>query len=520
MNLDYIIKRFLCFVLIALLFSCKDPLKMPDTTKQNNNLGNNSTNNSSENKNPGSSHNAETANNLEEALLISHQLTKGNISASAAAKKLAIGKKGKLDIKSIQIISYNDKLGIFKVKMSGNYDGKDFADKIIEYNGFVYPLHEKFIQSVVTKELNIDSAIEDNLTIDSYVEKVNAGEITPFKDLSFLLSDGEILDRTYLETHGLILKTEPTKKANAGGTFSLKIKPRIYYAVKEVNEAERLEPNSDISFHLLKSQFIWSEYFSKEDVFKFVMKKLKALNDEGKFFKIDTHEFASFYWAGIRSLRTSVPNDLLSQEAKELIETYKHKYKNPPNGFHNMDFDLGIGYLDNGLSANDYNGTLSVNFAVAKTEDLVAKTNLRVLETLNTDDYEDKYLSIPDETALRRKDHLFYHLIPKPALSDENKKKWEKLAFESRKILLVESGEVKKRENPFKPEWFTFSPCGYNSLEDALGCGQYATSKTRNGKYIYIEYIYASKKAGSKKYTISIKLLGKDSEMTMEESPY
>ena len=107
---------------------------------------------------------------VESDVLTAFGLQRGNITASAAAKKIATGTSaGSITFTQKTAVSYDDQAGTFTVKVKGTKNGKPF-DKTISLTGFTHPLAEKTIQLLDACELNLDDAIEHNYSLEKYIE--------------------------------------------------------------------------------------------------------------------------------------------------------------------------------------------------------------------------------------------------------------------------------------------------------------------------------------------------------------
>ena len=109
----------------------------------------------------------------ESDVLAAFSLTKGPITASAAAKKIARDTPASgITFTERKMIAYDDEAGTFTVKVKGTKDGKNFSQKI-SVTGFTHPLAGKAIQSLDACELNLDDAIEHNYSLEKYIDEVN-----------------------------------------------------------------------------------------------------------------------------------------------------------------------------------------------------------------------------------------------------------------------------------------------------------------------------------------------------------
>ncbi len=227
-------------------------------------------------------------NELTEAdVLAAFGLTKGNITASAAAKKIAtaapVAVSG-ITFTSKTAVSYDDQAGTFTVRMTGTKNGKSF-NKTVTFTGFTHPLADKWIQSVDSCELNLDEGIEHNYKLEKYIEEVNKDPSGKklVKKLSFMLSDS--VTTIELGEHDAYTLTAEAKKS---GT-KVQVQPRVVFRKLAEGGTETLVANTDFGFSHLKTQ-LTKDYFTDEDVFKYVLAKtvdadaIKA--DGSKFMKV------------------------------------------------------------------------------------------------------------------------------------------------------------------------------------------------------------------------------------------
>ena len=141
----------------------------------------------------------------EAELLAAFSLVKGNMTASAAAKKVenAASPSG-MTFTGREIVAYDDEAGTFTVKVKGTKDGKNFSQKI-SVTGFTHPLAGKTIQSLDDCELNLDEGIEHNYSLTKYIAEVNKDPSGAklVKKLSFMLSGGTTIELGEHDTYTL-----------------------------------------------------------------------------------------------------------------------------------------------------------------------------------------------------------------------------------------------------------------------------------------------------------------------------
>ena len=216
-------------LLAALLFAA---CLRPETAQQPNNR-------STDNPAPG---NSEIT--IEE-ILTAYGLERGKITASEAAKKINASAPSipspAFNFTEKTFVSYDDKTGVFKMKLKGIKNGKPFEKEILA-DGFPHPLAGKRPQSVIKNDLKFDAGIEENLSVEKYIEKITAsGSRAPFfKDgLSFMLSDSTT--KIELGDHGMYSLTAVFEKS---GSDKIKIKPvyKVRYRRRTEGETAETEP--------------------------------------------------------------------------------------------------------------------------------------------------------------------------------------------------------------------------------------------------------------------------------------
>ena len=297
----------------------------------------------------------------EAELLSAFSLTKGGITASAAAKRIenAAPPSG-ISFTKREIIAYDDEAGTFTVEVKGTKDGKGFSQKN-SVTGFTHPLAGKTIQSIVECELNLDEGIEHNYSLAKYIEEVNKDPSGAklVKKLSFLLSD--FVTNIELGEHDTYTLTA---KAQATDT-QVWVKPSVVFRKLTEGGTETLVNAASFSFTHLKSQ-LTKDYFTKKDVFDYILGKIK--NDES-FIKTDSGSFASSVYAV--AMVTQVAGDIFDENK---ISNYVHLYGTKGDGHLEIkNITAGIYNIRNdGIKADDYEGGLTVQYYIA-TKDLTTQ---------------------------------------------------------------------------------------------------------------------------------------------------
>ena len=126
-------------------------------------------------------------------LVSAFSLTKGDITASDAAKKIKTETPTVtgLTFTEKKIISYDDKTGTFTVEVKGNKGGKNFSNRITA-EGFSHPYSSTPSSKNYGDKIILDEAIENNLKLDDFINKLkNAANPGDYLDLSFNLEKGK-----------------------------------------------------------------------------------------------------------------------------------------------------------------------------------------------------------------------------------------------------------------------------------------------------------------------------------------
>ena len=226
--------------------------------------------------------------------------------------------------------------------------------------------------------------------------------------------------------------------------------------------------------------------------------------------KVDSKEFASSFYAFAKK-SGQAPVNLFTEEFKTKIQQYANLYHAKDADEH-LEIDkitYGIAQPKNGgIDADDYTGTVTIKLCIATNEQIVNQNDITAIKPIE----KSGFASIPDNAALAKKNHLFFHLIPKGSLTDASKTQWEQKSFSNHPLFRVdENTGIKAINNPFiaADNPFSLSVNGSdNNLSSHLGCANFSASKTRQDKVIFIENIQLQKAANSKFMTVQVKLKG------------
>lgn len=301
---------------------------------------------------------------LEETELLSAVgLTKGEQTASAAAKKIAAEQGhtvGALAFTEAQALSYDDEAGTFAVKIKGTKGGKSFEQEMT-VSGFTYP-YASPLTSVQTCTFNLDAAIEDNLSIDKYIEKINP-EIENHLTFKVLLENHRVISLGDTDAYRFTVQarkdndqlkvsninyTLKYRKCSAGGTETAEEKP--YNTMQNIVRNQK------------------KPYFTEDDVFTYILKK----TDES-FIKALNNEFASSISAFAKA-HGSTPNNLLDMtKIQKYIDLYDTKGADEHLA---VKIAAGLYNAKNGtINANDVEGTLTLQYCITRDDKLADHIN-------------------------------------------------------------------------------------------------------------------------------------------------
>jgi len=435
----------------------------------------------------------------ESDVLTAFSLSKGHITASAAAKKITNGTPASgITFTERKMIAYDDQAGTFTVEVKGTKDGKNFSQKI-PVTGFTHPLAGKTIQSIADCELNLDDAIEHNYSLTKYIDEVNKDPSGKklVKKLSFMLSDSvTTIELGEHDSYTLVAEGQAT------GT-QVWVRPSVVFRKLTEGGTETLVKNTAFSFTHLNSS-LKKDYFEAKDVFKYILDKTAD-----SAIKADPKEFASSFYAFAKK-SGQAPANLFTEGFKTKIQGYAALYQNKDSDEH-LALDISYGAFqpkNGGIDADDYTGTVTIKLCIATNEQIVNQNDITAIKPIE----KSGFASIPDNAALAQKNHLFFHLIPKDSLTDASKTQWEQKSFSNHPLFRVdENTGIKAINNPFiaADNPFSLSVNGSdNNLSSHLGCANFSASKTRQDKVIFIENIQLQKAANSKFMTVQVKLKG------------
>ena len=438
-------------------------------------------------------------------------LSKGHITASAAAKKITNGTPASgITFTERKMIAYDDQAGTFTVEVKGTKDGKNFSQKI-SVTGFTHPLAGKTIQSIADCELNLDDAIEHNYSLAKYIEEVKKDPSGKklVKKLSFMLSDSvTTIELGEHDSYTLVAE------AQAVGT-KVWVQPSVVFRKLTEGGTETLVKNTEFSFTHLNSS-LKKDYFEAKDVFKYILDKTADIA-----IKVDSKEFASSFYAFAKK-SGQAPVNLFTEGFKTKIQNYAALYQNKDSDEH-LALDISYGAFqpkNGGIDADDYTGTVTIKLCIATNEQIVNQNDITAIKPIE----KSGFASIPDNAALAKKNHLFFNLIPKSSLSPADKTNWKNKVF-SRALLRINESNNAIIDNPFGGSDSLFNLCVNSENTNPatyLGSagGSYGgASKTKNNKVIFIENIQLEKKANSTSMEVLVKLKGSGPVLKVTTEP-
>ena len=291
-------------------------------------------------------------------------LTKGDITASDAAKKIKTETPTVtgLTFTEKKIISYDDKSGTFTVEVKGNKGGKSFSNKITAQD-FTHPYNSNPSSKIYGDRIKLDAAMEDNQNLDDFINKLkNAANPGDYLNLSYSLENGKTIDFNNSEKPYKL-----TAKFTKNGD-KIKVSPKyalIYRSLTEGGTEDVKEENMEVISPAFRD--IEYEYFTEKDVFEYVQEKIKD-----DILKVPADTFASSIYA-FAKYQNSTPNNIFNVGDGSKFKKYQDTYKK--DGGHikivngSGDSDLSYAIFDpknSGIEADDCSGSIKVNFYVQK----------------------------------------------------------------------------------------------------------------------------------------------------------
>ena len=452
-------------------------------------------------------------------------LTKGSITASAAAKKIANDTPSASGVIFTErnFIAYDDEAGTFTVKVKGTKNGKEF-EKEMTVSGFTNPYDSqpRIIDSTGSKgQLKLDEGIEHNYSIEKYITEAYPAIADFFKEpLTFSFENGTSVtlgDFDYYKLEATLAK-EGTNKIKIQPVYTVKNHKKVSGGSDTVTTKE-YSSFSHLASHLKK------DYFTEKDVFRYVLNK--TVDDST--IKVSANEFASALYAGAKFLELT-PAELFSDSFKTAIQKYTDLYRvKDADEYCALDITYGVHNPANkGVDADDYTGTVTADICIATHEQLAGQSGITAFKKVT----KSGFASIPDDAALATQAHLSFNLIKKMeagTLTQTHKDLWEKKVFNSilnnTLLFAVDDDGVCRDYNPFAaattkmPFLLSINGSGVN-FRSHLGYGNSGISKTIQDKDILIKSVRIEKEAGSKSMDVYVMLKGSGHELKVTTAPY
>lgn len=310
-----------------------------------------------------------------EDLLSAFSLTKGEITASDAAKKIANGTSAAagLTFTEKKIIFYDDKAGTFTVEVKGKKDGKSFSNKITA-EGFTHPYKSAPTAKKAGDKLKLAAALENNLKPADFINLLknaaNVSNVSNFLDLGFTLENGKTIDFNNSEKP---YKLTASFVSNGG---KIELTPKYELIYKKFTESGTEETENVLqtaatsAFHKIEY-----DYFTENDVFEYVAQQVKE-----DILKVPADTFASSIYAGAKYANTS-PSDIFNVGDGSQFKKYQETYKKDggyiqivkSDGTSDLSYAL-YNPKNGGIQADDYSGTIKADLYVQRTN-FIADTN-------------------------------------------------------------------------------------------------------------------------------------------------
>ncbi|MGI5173262.1 hypothetical protein H0R92_06640 [Treponema sp. OMZ 840] len=438
---------------------------------------------------------------LKEDIMSAFALTKGNITASDAAKKIRdtppFAGSG-LTFTEKTLTAYDDKAGTFTVKVKGTKRGKSF-EKELAFTGFTHPYAGTTLGSLYTpgNVFVFDKAIEENIPLERFIDDANAARGEGFVSFSYSLNAGS---KTVVSgKHSAYELTARLTKVHGDKVKIMADYKTVYKKLSGGNESVEY---GTVSTKTAKES---ESYFTQDDVLKYVFGKT---NDN--FVKVDTNKFASSYYA-----MSKFSNSSAVQFDTAQIQKYVDLYKTPGK-YLQINIEAGINNPKNGgIEANDFTGELTVDYCIATADQLTAQSGI-----LHSKKITKSGLQKIDSAEDALRNHFTFTVVLSPR-TKETKEAWtaKSLSQNTRLFYVDENAHnpVGVLTNPLpmspstqpsviNPFYLTLNADG--DIGATLGSGNYGLSKDTNNRDIYIKSISLDKTAGKNELEVSMELCG------------
>ncbi|MGP1594587.1 MAG: hypothetical protein ACTTH8_05000 [Treponema sp.] len=298
-------------------------------------------------------------------VLSAFSLTKGEITASAAAKKIKTENHTNpaVTFTKKEVVAYDDKAGTFTVTVAGTKNARSFSNTL-SAEGFTHPYNSPVVSKHTGDTLKLDKALEENLPLDSFIEILNNPHTTiaDYLSLKFDLTNGKTIDFSN-EEKPYKLSAQFEKKS---GKIRVTPKYEVLYKtlVKGGTETKNYEQMTTATTVFNAVDYA---YFTEADVFEYVAEHVK---DE--IIKADPNTFASALYAPAKYLNSS-PSDLFAVGDGSKFKRYQKTYKKSDGHITittgSGDSDLSYALYEpknDGITADDYTGTITAKFYVQR----------------------------------------------------------------------------------------------------------------------------------------------------------
>lgn len=308
-----------------------------------------------------------------EDLLHEFGLEKGEVTASDAAKKIRDGMHASTAITFTEkkIISYDDKTGTFTVKVAGKKDNKNFSNKITAQE-FIHPYASAPTLKNTGDKIILDEALEQNLTLQEFINSLNnPSKLANYLQLKFTLENGKTIA---VSDAGKSYKLTASFTATSDG--KIKVTPKYELVYKKSTDGSTEETiKEQMTTTGAAFRNIEYDYFTENDVFAYVAEQIKD-----DIIKVPGDRFASEFYA-FAKYANSIPIDIFNVDNGSKFKKYQETYAKS-NGHIKItqssgtsDLSYGIDNPKNGgITADDYSGTIKVNYYVQRYGFIADKT--------------------------------------------------------------------------------------------------------------------------------------------------
>ncbi|MGP1576023.1 MAG: hypothetical protein ACTTH7_00780, partial [Treponema sp.] len=208
--------------------------------------------------------------------------------------------------------------------------------------------------SVEKCELNFDHAMGSNMPLADYVTWANEHPQEAVKELTLQLQKGT--DTSKVKTIRL--------GNNDGYVLSVTFEKTNDNQIKVIPSCKK--PNGemvDAASQKIKTA-LTKPYFNKKDALNYILRTVQTV--EG-FYKPDTEQYASALYTTVQTGGKGITPQGIFDESK--LEAYKNAYNNS-SGYLQIK-NIGAYIYNQQITANDCEGTLTVQYVIASSEDII-----------------------------------------------------------------------------------------------------------------------------------------------------